>query len=276
MHMRTSAAVAALALVATMGGASADGIEPAHALAWRPAPHLRWQVQYTARPLDLAVDADVFKIDLFDTRPALVKSLKKRGKHVVCYVNIGAWEDWRPDARRFPRNALGREYEGWPGERWLDIRRIDLLAPLMIARLDLCRAKGFDGVILDNIDSYMQKTGFPITRAHQLRYVVWIASEAHKRGLAVGINNNPEQAGELLPYVDWAQAESCFSQGWCAALAPFVQAGKPVVVIEYTDDPAKMNAMCREALGLRFSLVMKKKELDAFRRECDGPAARLL
>ena len=123
-------------------------------------------------------------------------------------------------------------------------------------------------MLFDNIDNHTQKTGFPITATHQLRYVLWIASEARKRGLAVGINNNPEQAEQFLPYVDWAQAESCFSQGWCATLRPFVEAGKPVVVIEYTNDPVKMNEMCRDASTLEISLLMKKRELDAFRREC--------
>jgi endo-alpha-1,4-polygalactosaminidase (GH114 family) len=235
---------------------------------WRPHPELRWQLQYTAKPLDLAIEADVFKIDLFDTEPGVVETLKGRGKHAVCYLNVGAWEDWRPDAPRFPRATLGRGYEGWPGERWLDIRKIELLAPVMLARLDLCKAKGFHGVLLDNIDSYIQKTGFRITRDHQLRYVAWIATEAHKRGLAVGINNNPEQVKELLPYVEWAQAESCFSQGWCAALSPVVAAGKPVVVIEYTNDLEKVKAMCSHAAALRFTLLVKKRELDAYRRDC--------
>lgn len=268
--IRPSAAVAALALLSAVATAPAPAVEPlTNGAPWRPAPYLRWQVQYTATPVDLGVEADVFKIDLFDTNASVVKDLKMRGKHAVCYVNVGAWEDWRPDARRFPRSALGQDYEGWPGERWLDIRRIELLAPVMRARLDLCKAKGFDGVLFDNIDNYMQKTGFAITPVHQLRYVLWIASEARKRGLAVGINNNPEQAQLFLPHVDWAQAESCFSEGWCAAFSPFIAAGKPVVVIEYTDDPVKMNEMCRDASLLRFSLMMKKRELDAFRRECN-------
>lgn len=268
---KASIAVAALTVLAAAGGAASEA--GANGTPWRPGPNVRWQVQYTAKPLDLGVEADVFKIDLFDTAPATVRNLKNRGKHAVCYVNVGAWEDWRPDAKRFPGATIGQEYEGWPGERWLDIRRIDLLGPVMRARLELCKIKGFDGVLFDNIDSYMQKTGFPITREHQLRYVLWLASEARKRGLAVGINNNPEQAEALLPHVDWAQAESCFSQGWCATLAPFVEAGKPVVVIEYTDDPEKMSAMCRDASTLSFSLMVKKRELDAFRREC-GERAR--
>ena len=138
----------------------------------------------------------------------------------------------------------------------------------MLARLDLCSAKGFDGVMLDNVNGYTNKTGFPLTGADQLRFNIWMANEARKRGLAVGINNNPEQVSQLLPYFDWALAESCFSHGWCAALRPFIEAGKVVVVIEYTDDGAEQNAMCDQASALRFTLMLKKRQLDAFREEC--------
>src|SRR5438128_5037441 len=92
---------------------------------WRPAANLRWQLQFATSPVDTSVEADVYKIDLFDNPAEDIEALKKRNKKVVCYLNAGAWEKWRPDARQFPAAAMGRAYEGWPGERWLDIRRID-------------------------------------------------------------------------------------------------------------------------------------------------------
>jgi hypothetical protein len=61
-------------------------------------------------------------------------------------VSVGSFEAFRPDARRFPQAVLGRPLDGWPDERWLDIRRRDLLAPVLLPRLDECRAKGFDAV----------------------------------------------------------------------------------------------------------------------------------
>lgn len=273
-------AVAALALFAVLGPRSAVAQVSSSVLpppvvndaVWQPKPHMRWQLQFATTPVDLTIDADVYKIDLFDNDAGVVADLQSRGKKVVCYLNAGAWENWRSDAKRFPKAVMGRGYEGWPGERWLDIRRMDLLAPIMLARLDLCSAKGFDGVMLDNVNGYTNRTGFPLTGADQLRFNIWMANEARKRGLAVGINNNPEQASQLLPYFDWALAESCFSHGWCATLRPFIEAGKAVVVIEYTDDGAKQNAMCDQASALRFTLMLKKRQLDAFREECGMPA----
>jgi hypothetical protein len=124
--MLKSSAFAAFAVLSVLAASPCGAEDTAvNEALWRPASHVRWQLQYTGRPLDLRVETNVFKVDLFDTRPALVRDLRKHSKHVVCYMNVGAWEDWRPDAARFPRATLGNAYEGWPGERWLDIRRIE-------------------------------------------------------------------------------------------------------------------------------------------------------
>jgi hypothetical protein len=240
---------------------------------WRPLPNLTWQLQF-ASTLDARVEADVYKIDLFDNGPEAVEALHQNGKKVVCYLNAGAWENWRPDAKRFPAAVMGRGYDGWPGERWLDIRRIDVLAPIMLARLDLCRDKGFDGVMLDNVNSFTNRTGFSLTAADQLRFNIWLANEARSRGLAVGMNNNPEQARQLAPYFDWVVAESCLTEGWCGTLRPFIEQGKAVVVIEYAQHAARLDALCRQASALQVSLTMKRRELDAYRMDCRSVATR--
>jgi hypothetical protein len=49
--------------------------------------------------------------------------------------------------------VVGAPLEGWAGERWLDVRRLDLLGPILERRLDVCQAKGFDGVEFDNVDA---------------------------------------------------------------------------------------------------------------------------
>jgi hypothetical protein len=260
------------------GSVRASRTPDAHASAaqpiWRPTPQMKWQLQFAATPVDMSVDADVFEIDLFDNDAAVVAALRGKGKRVVCYLNAGAWEDWRPDAKRFPAAAIGGDYAGWPGERWLDIRRIDLLAPVMLARLDLCRQKGFDGARLDNVDAYTHRTGFPLRIGDQLRFNTWIAVEARKRGLAIGINNNPELARRLVGHFDWALAESCVSENWCGTLRPFVEAGKPVVVVEYGTTARTFAAMCRRASALNVKLLAKNRELDAYRADCDEEAGR--
>lgn len=39
-------------------------------------------------------------------------------------------------------------------ENWLDLRRLDVIAPIMLERLDIMAAKGCDAVEWDNPDVY--------------------------------------------------------------------------------------------------------------------------
>jgi hypothetical protein len=104
-----------------------------------PQPGASWQYQLSGT-LDLEVEADVFDIDGFETTPAQVAESHASGRYTICYVSAGAWEPWRPDASDFPQRLLGRS-NSWPGERWLDIRRLHALKPVLRARLDMCERK---------------------------------------------------------------------------------------------------------------------------------------
>ncbi|OQY35409.1 MAG: endo alpha-1,4 polygalactosaminidase [Chloroflexota bacterium] len=234
---------------------------------WQPKPNTTWQWQLTDS-IDYTFDVDVYDIDLFENDASVVEELHRAGRRVICYLNVGAWEDWRPDADQFPSAVIGKKYSGWPGEKWLDIRQIDLLAPIMRARLDECQAKGFDGVEPDNMDGYTNKTGFPLTYEDQLQYNLWLAEEAHARGLSIGLKNNPEQAVDLLPYYDWALTEGCFDQGWCDQVAIFVEAGKAVFAAEYTDTGIGLEKICPQAAVLNFSAILKNRDLDVYLQVC--------
>jgi hypothetical protein len=238
---------------------------------WLPPPGTSWQWQLTGLPVDTSLDVEMYDIDLFDNEAPTVAALQAQGRKVVCYLSAGSWEDWRPDANQFPASVLGQEYEGWPGERWLDIRQIDLLAPVMRARLDRCQAMGFDGVEPDNVDGYANETGFPLTYGDQLAYNRWLAAEAHARGLSIGLKNDGEQVRELLPDFDWALTEDCFAQEECGAFAPFVAAGKAVFAAEYTDEwraEEFTGDVCPQAGALAFRVILKDRDLDAWQRAC--------
>jgi hypothetical protein len=232
---------------------------------WRPSLNTSWQLQFSDLPIDLSVDATMFDIDLFDNDASVVAALHARGRKVVCYMSAGSWEDWRPDAGEFPAAVKGKPLVGWPGEQWLDIRRIDLLGPIMQARLDRCRANGFDAVDPDNLDGYANDTGFPLSGADQLAYNTWLADEAHARGLSVGLKNDLEQIPALLPWFDWALNEQCFVFDECDLLEPFVAAGKPVFNVEYDLEPSEF---CSRANALNFNSLKKRLSLDAYRVAC--------
>jgi hypothetical protein len=235
---------------------------------WHPAPGLTWQWQLSELPVDTSVNADVYDIDLFDTDPAVIQDLHAMGRKVICYVSVGSLEDWRPDAKAFPAEVLGKDYAGWPGEKWLDIRRLDLLAPIMRARLDLCKAKGFDGVEPDNIEIYDNNTGFPIAYEDQLAYARWLAGEAHARGLAIGIKNAPDMVSDSYGFFDFAITEDCFYYEWCSAMVPFLEAGKPVFSAEYTDMEGDFAAACEWGRQQNFSFILKDRDLTASRITC--------
>src|SRR5438105_2024827 len=112
---------------------------------WTPAPNTSWQWQLTG-VVDQSVNVAMFDIDLFNNSASVVAALHAQGRRVICYVSVGSWEDFRPDAGSFPASVKGLALDGYPNERWLDIRNLDALAPIMGARLDMCKAKGFDGV----------------------------------------------------------------------------------------------------------------------------------
>jgi hypothetical protein len=236
----------------------------ADAQVWRPAPSTTWQWQLDSR-VDTSVPAQMYDVDLFDTPRRVVRALRARGRRTVCYFSAGSLERWRPDAGRFPRAVVGQPLDGWPGERWLDIRRIDALAPIVRSRLDLCRAKGFDGVEPDNVDGYDNATGFRIRAADQLRFNRFLAREAHARGLSVGLKNDVDQAAALEPSFDWALVEECFRYRECEALAPFVRAGKAVFSVEYD---LATRSFCDRARRLGFMAMRKRSGLGAWRRTC--------
>lgn len=208
----------------------------------------------------------MYDVDLFDNDEAVVRALHSAGRKVVCYMNAGGWEEWRPDAPNFPDDVIGANLDDWEGERWLDIRRLDVLGPIMEARMDLCKAKGFDGIEPDNVDGFLNDTGFPLTYEDQLRYNTWLANAAHERGLSIGLKNDMDQIPDLLSYFDWAINEQCFEYDECETLLPFIEAGKPVFHVEYE---LELSEFCARAIALQFNSMKKNWDLDAWREPCD-------
>ncbi len=233
---------------------------------WQPAPGTSWQWQLSNNDaIDTSFDVDMYDIDLVEAPQSVIDQLHADGRIVICYFSAGSWEDWRPDADDFPSEVIGNPLEGWPGEKWLDIRQIDTLAPIMRARLDLAVQKHCDGVEPDNIDGYANDTGFPLTAEDQLAYNRFIAAEAHARGLSIGLKNDLEQIPDLLSDFDWMLNEECFYYDECDLLTPFVQAGKAVFGVEYELEKTEF---CPQANAMNFDFLKKHWELDAWRESC--------
>ncbi|MCZ7536675.1 MAG: endo alpha-1,4 polygalactosaminidase [Acidimicrobiia bacterium] len=243
--------------------AASSGGGPRATRHWSPKQSTTWQWQLTGR-VDRRVDAAVYDIDLVDNSARVVAALHDRGHRVICYVSVGSYERWRPDAARFPASVLGRS-NGWPGERWLDIRRISLLAPILRARFDLCKRRGFDAVEPDNLDGYANRTGFPLSAHDQLMFNRWIARLAHARGLGVALKNDGEQAAVLEPSFDFAVVEECYEYDECGLFRPFVRAGKAVLHVEYD---TRTSQFCAVTAPMGFSSMRKHWALGPWRKPC--------
>jgi len=263
-----ASAGAADAAAITDGGAPIGG-GPRHdggaSSWWRPTPGTSWQWQLTGT-IDTSFDVHMYDLDLFDTPQTIINRLHGDGRIVVCYFSAGSYENWRPDADDLPASARGNPLDGWPGERWLDVRDPGVRA-VMRARLDRAASRGCDGVEPDNVDGYDNDPGFALTAADQLDYNRFLAAEAHARGLSVGLKNDLAQIDQLLDDFDWSLDEQCFELDECDALTPFISAGKPVFNVEYGGSPLAAQ-VCPSANARNFDTLIKDLDLDARRIAC--------
>ncbi len=254
----------ALALPAAASAAPVPEPVACEPACWDPEPTTEpWQIQFQGR-VDLSVPASVYDVD-GDSDASLVDAIHAQGDRAICYVSVGSYEPFRSDEDEFPKNVLGKPIAGFEEERWLDIRRIGKLAPIMEARFDECVAKGFDAVDPDNVDGYQNKTGFPLKARDQLAYNAWFANAAHERGLAVGLKNDLGQVTKLVPYFDFAVNEQCYQYRECDVLERFIAAGKPVYGIEYEVGTGRY---CDASVAAGFSTIYKRLSLRAFRETC--------
>lgn len=231
---------------------------------WKPKPGISWQWQLSKK-LNLDYNVDVYDIDLFEASKDSIAELQNREIKVICYFSAGSWENYREDASDFPKEILGKKLEGWPDEKWLDIREIEKFLPIMEKRLDLAVEKGCDGVEPDNVDGYQNDTGFDLTYEDQIRYNKWLAQEAHKRSLAIGLKNDLEQINDLVDYFDFAINEQCFEYNECEAILPFVEKNKAVLGVEYELEPKEF---CSKANSMNFSWLKMNYELAGDRIDC--------
>jgi hypothetical protein len=231
---------------------------------WMPALNTPWQWQLTV-PVDQSVNVPVYDIDGFDNDASVVAALHAKGRKVICYIDVGVYESYRPDAYKFPKEVIGNPDIGWDNSWWLDIRRIDILGPIMTARMDMCKQKGFDAIEPDEIDGYSNNPGFPLTYQDQLNYNIFIANAAHARDMSIGLKGDIDQAKDLEPYFDWTLNEECFQYHECDLLLPFLANGKAVFQVEYALETSQF---CAQANAMNFNSMKKHLNLDAYRVPC--------
>ncbi len=211
--------------------------EPCEGSCWYP-PHLdrtghpmRWDWQIgRATPLERTGRnaVDIYDIDGFLTTRAEVSAIKTRWQastlahpRTVCYLDL-AWEDYRPDAApgtEFPAATLGHIYFGFPEERWVDLRQLEALKPMLRERVGMCARKGFDAVELDDIDSFdpPSTTGFQLTPGDVQNFLAYAFNEIHLAGMTALWKNSPYLSWWGRQFADGAVVEECYLDHACFA-----------------------------------------------------------
>jgi len=218
---------------------------------------------------------------------AAVRALHVLGAKVIGYIDAGTAETWRPDFRElqaFDQSCdgclFGNPLGNFPDEYWLNINSNvtgtnpntgrtesaqQFLLDEMQARLKEAKLIGVDAIEFDDVDGWQSHNGLSLTAADQLRYNRLIAKLAHDRGMAVGLKNDLDQIPQLVGDFDFAVNEQCAQYGECAAMKPFIKAGKAVFHVEY-ELPA--SRFCAQSRRLKLSSMLKKYELGVWRRAC--------
>lgn len=190
------------------------------------------------------------------------------GRYNICYVNgfqtqeseLSWWRTKHPDLLL---RAGGREVRdpGWP-EVLLDTatpaKRLKV-AGIVGAWIDRCAKDGFQGVEIDNLDSWTRSKR-QLNAQDNLALAGLFISRAHQAGLAIGQKNAAEvsQRGRALGF-DFAVAEECAVYNECGAYTRWY--GRHLLEIEYTDESARaFPDACRVAAG-RWPVIERDRDL---------------
>ncbi|KAJ4345268.1 uncharacterized protein N0V89_011398 [Didymosphaeria variabile] len=253
----------------------------------------KWQIILTGVP-DVSksplppTDAPVWDIDLFDSDTATITALKATGKIVICYFSAGTVEDWRADAKDFPAGDVGKVLPEWPNEKWIRTGSTKI-RDIMAKRIKLAGDKGCDAIDPDNIAMLMVKhvpyeklankllqqndNGLSLKSQDAIDYVKWMATEAQKFNMEIGLKNSLDIVDALTPTVDFAVNEQCAQLGECDRYTTFLAANKPVFHIEY---PTPLNTAAAKGVDCTgpgtsgMSTILKNMALDGPAVYCDG------
>jgi hypothetical protein len=223
----------------------------------RPTPPSPGGIPYLPPPVDAGFD---YQIGGDYPLPPGVEVVSRdwfagsapEGVYAICYVNAFQTQAdeagiERPDERSsWPADLVLGELgddPGWGGEYLVDISTPDKrvrAAAWVEPMIETCRARGFEAVELDNLDSWTRFRGTPVAdrvpfgRSDAVAYAEILVHMAHERGLAAARKNTPQlhaaASRERIGF-DFAIAEECGRWRECAAYRRVF--GRDVIVIEY-------------------------------------------
>lgn len=224
-----------------------------------------WQIGASSESAIIApAGARLMDIDGFNVSATKVAQLKAQGIYTVCYLDVGSWEQGRPDSNQYPE-SLKIHYDSAWGEWFLDVTDVfkpnSSLATILRNRFQMCKDKGFDAIEPDNLQND-ENAGGKITLQQQIDFNGWIADLAHDIGIAILQKNGPDKVllkdrtGKMMvEKFDGILNEECQQYNECAPLSEYPKRGKLALNVEYkkgltvdcaTSDRLQMNSIKKD------------------------------
>jgi Glycoside-hydrolase family GH114 len=219
----------------------------------------------------------IYDIDGIINPASTVSGLHARGKHVVCYVEVGAAGNYYTAAQEHTTTTyyqqlkaagvLGGKVPGYP-ESYLNIKSAKTVSIIESMIDHQCAAKRFDAVETDIDDEYTDATGFGLTKAIEEKYMTTLAGYMHRLGLGWWIKN-PDDTGDryaadMYKLADAVLTEQCNQYSTCTALSAYVH-HKAVFNAEYT---LKTSQFCAADNGRGFNGATFNLDLSGVRHPC--------
>lgn len=223
-----------------------------------------------------------------------IEALRRSGKKVLAYFEIGSIEKFRPEyglLRRHARDLILNRWNEWPDEffvRYWDERWwTDVIRP----RVDQALRAGFDGVYLDTPLAYESLDLSMVrgwTRDSLARAMVNLIARISRYAKArhPGFWIVPQNSPELRTYPGYVSAidgigmEELFFQAtdhpcvedWCAEnlanARALRDAGKFVLAVDYASRPANIRIACRRYEEEHFAGNVTVVGLDRIKSPC--------
>jgi hypothetical protein len=225
----------------------------------------------------LAPAPQVYDIDGIENPAATVAALHALGKHVICYIEVGAAGNYGGVYSTYygelsKAGDLGKKMPGYP-EKYLKIGNASTSTIIEQIIHDQCAAKGFDAVEPDIDDEWYDGVG--VTMAQEEGYLRTLSTYAHALGLSWGLKDGDQadtlsQSAQFVSdliaqhTIDWALTEQSFQYGTEAALYPALQnAGLAWFEAEYSDQGGPSpSSYCATANAENANAVQYDSNLD--------------
>jgi hypothetical protein len=219
----------------------------------------------------------IYDIDGIINPASTVVALHAMGKHVVCYIEVGAAGNYYSavdegisttyyDQLR-TAGEFGKKVPGYP-EYYLDIRSSTTVSIIESMISQQCAAKGFDAVETDIDEEYVDNSGFPLTKVVEETYMTTLASYIHGLGLGWWIKNPDDTgdtyAGDMFSLADAVLTEQCNQYSSCGLLSAY-GGHKGVFNAEYKLKPS---SFCTKDVNMGFNGAQFNVGLTGARRPC--------